>query len=225
MWCDDYNKTINSLQLLKENDIEFNRKIKIIGSNYEKNDNIEKINKVKLNNKNYLDYINIKCMSLDDIWEMKKNLLFEFCDINKRVPKSTEKYKEYNIGSWLHDRKKKINNYNNDFYKILSVNDIVKNELDRYIADKEKNKDKIKLSFEESKNLLFEFCNIKNRVPKKNEKYKEYNISSFLQNQKKKINNYNDDFYKILSVNNIVKKELDRYILDKNKRNNKITVV
>ena len=36
MWCDDLNKSINSLQLLKENDIDFIKKIHIINSNYEK---------------------------------------------------------------------------------------------------------------------------------------------------------------------------------------------
>ncbi len=108
MWCDDWNKTINALQLFKENDYNFHKKIKVIGSNYDKKSgNLNETNKIIINNKNYLDYIEIKCMSVNEIWEFKKNLLFEYCDINNKVPISKEQYKNNNIGMCYIVKRKK----------------------------------------------------------------------------------------------------------------------
>ena len=128
------------------------------------------------------------------------------------------KYKNQNIGHWLQDRKTQINNTTSEIYVILSKNEIVKQELDRYLIGKEKNKDKIKLTFDESKILLFEYCDENNKIPVRKTKYKNQNIGQWLQNQKTQINNTTSEIYVILSENEIVKQELDRYLIGKNKR-------
>jgi superfamily II DNA or RNA helicase len=161
----------------------------------------------------------------EEIWEMKKNLLFEFCNINKRIPIAKEKYKNNNIGMWLQKQKKKINDKINDIYIKLSENEYIKKSLDKYLINKELNKDKEKLEWEEWKNLLFEFCDINKRMPIQKEQYKKNNIGKWTQNQKIKINNANDEIYIKLSKNEYVKKLLDEYLIKKelNKDKEKFT--
>jgi superfamily II DNA or RNA helicase len=151
----------------------------------------------------------------EEIWEMKKNLLFEFCNINKRISKALEEYKKYKIGIWFYNQKKKISNANDEIYIKLFENEYVKKSLDEYLIKKEENKDKEKLKWDEWKNLLFEFCNINKRIPKKKEKYKSYNIRMWLQAQKNKINDKNNEIYIKLSENEYVKKSFDEYLINK----------
>jgi hypothetical protein len=112
-------------QKKKINDI--NNKFYIILSQneYVKKSLIEYLKNKKLNkNKDKLDY---------NQW---KNLLFEFCNINKRVPIQKEQYKNNNVGMWLNHQKRKINSTNCDVYIKLSENEYVKKSLDEYLDKK-----------------------------------------------------------------------------------------
>ena len=177
----------------------------------DKEENEDEINQIEFKYNMIYDSMGI-LQNNQEIWEMKKNLLFEFCNINKRVPKYKESYKNNKIGGWLHNQKNKINNTNSTDYINLSVNEYVKKSLDEYLVNKELNKDKEKLSYEQWKDLLFEFCDINKRVPKAQESYKNNKIGGWLQQQKKKINNTNSTDYINLSVNEYVKKSLDTYL-------------
>ena len=194
------------------------QKIKINDIN---NEIYVKLSENKYVKKSLIKYLEKKKKNIDKeklTFEQWKNLLFEFCYINHRCPTRDEQYKNYNIGMWLHiTQKRKINDINNKFYTILSQNEYVKISLDEYLENIEKNINKVKLTFEQSKNLLFEFCNINYRCITWNEKYKNYNIGKWLQHQKEKINDINNKFYIILSENEYVKKSLDEYLHKKNK--------
>jgi len=65
-----------------------------------------------------------------------KNLLFEFCNNNKRCPTQTEQYKNNNIGKWLQHQKEKIIDKNNNVYIKLSENIYLKESLDKYLNKK-----------------------------------------------------------------------------------------
>ena len=221
LWTDDINKIINALQLLKHNDVEFHKKIKIIDGDYISKNNIDRIINIENKNIELNNFINVKCLSINEIWNYKKDLLFDFCILNNRYPKQNEEYKSIKIGTWLCNQKTKIKTILDNVYIQLSINDIVKKELDRYLLDKDKNKDKENLLFDEKKNLLFEFCILNNKCPKQNEEYKNIKIGIWFQDQKKKIKTILDNIYIQLSNNDIVKKELDRYLLDKDKNKDK----
>ena len=294
IWCEDIVSSISTLEMLKNNDCDLSSKIKIIGSNYETNDNNVNIEKICKVNKNICEYINVKCMGVielwmyklnlvktfidknkrrpnkrkndekrnanflndmqkiykkklgimniekvydeykifldeygeymrtfEEIWILKKDLLFKYCNEFNKIPSKRKIYENQNFGIWFQYQKKKINSNTDDIYKILSENEIVKKELNRYIINKDKNKDKNKLSFNELKDLLFKYCNEFNKNPYEKTIYEKINIGKWLYHQKEKINSNNDDIYKILSENEIVKKDLNRYIIDKDK-NNKI---
>ena len=141
LWCDDLNKSVNSLQLLKENDIDFIKKISIINSDYEVQDKNDE--KIEEKNKKLVEFINIKCLSPDEMWEMKYNLLVEYVNKHNKMPTSIEKYKNIGIGKWVSHCKEKINNIDNKFYKKMCKNEIIKKSLDDYLENKDD-----KLSFD-----------------------------------------------------------------------------
>ena len=295
IWCEDIVSSIGTLEMLKNNDCELSSKIKVIGSNYERNDSNVSIEKIVSDNKNICEYINVKCMgvielwmhklnlvktfidknkrkpnkrkndenkianflndmqrnykiksglmkiekvyneykkfldeyaeymrTIEEIWFLKRDLLFKYCNEFNKVPSKTTNYETQNIGRWFQDQKKKINSNTDNVYKILAENNIVKDELEIYLIEKDKNKDKIILSFDESKDLLFKYCNEFNKIPNKKIYYEEKKIGAWLQDQKKKIKSNTDNFYKILTENYIVKDELDRYLIEKKKNKDRI---
>jgi hypothetical protein len=169
---------------------------------------------VKENLDKYLIDQNKKRLTFDE----SKNLLFEFCNDCDRTPINKEQFRNYNIGTWLSHQKQKIDNIDNKIYKILSENIIVKENLDCFLIYKNENKNKEKLTFDESKKLLFDFCNEYNKTPSAKEQFKNCKIGGWLSNQKNKIDNIDNKIYKILSENIIVKENLDKYLDNKNKK-------
>src|SRR3990170_1914073 len=117
----------------------------------------------------------------------------------------------------LQHQKKKIIGKESDIYKKLSENKYVKESLDEYLENKEKNKDKKKFDGNESKNLLFEYCDENKKVPTNKTEYKGKLIGSWLYTQKKNIIGKESDIYKKLSENKYVKESLDEYLKNKEK--------
>ena len=67
-------------------------------------------------------------------------------------------------------------------------------------------------TFDESKAILFDYCDENGKVPPQRTKHQNTNIGGWLNNQKKKINSTTDDIYQELAKHTIVQKELDRYL-------------
>lgn len=144
-----------------------------------------------------------------------KGLLINFCDDFKRAPITKDKYKDYNIGIWLKNKKCSINDHNSQIYIELSKIELVKPILDEYLKLKINRPVKIKYTFNQTKQLLCFFCKEHNRIPSKSEKYNNYNIGKWLQNQKHKIDDNNSKLYIALSDIPLVKTDMDRYIKEK----------
>ena len=134
---------------------------------------------VKENIENYLDP--------QRVWEKKKKLLFEYCNINKCPPKGEIKYKNENISSWLNNQKRKIASTKSDTYQKLMINKYVKKNLDVFLETR--NKRKKRLAENQGKKLLFEYCNIYHKMPAQKYRYKGYLIGSWFQYRRKKIKN------------------------------------
>jgi hypothetical protein len=184
--------------------------------------------KSKINNENDDIYIKLAAnqyikICLDDYlnpnkkWNESKMLLFEYCNKNKSVPTRKVEYKGQLIGLWLTNQKSKINSENDDVYIKLATNQYVKNSLDDFLKLKDQNKDKVILGWDDSKNLLFEYCNKNKSVPPVKVVYSGRRIGKWLQDQKRKINNKNDNMYIKLATNQYVKDSLDK-CLDKRQR-------
>ena len=206
IWTDEYNKTINTLSLLKENDVNFIKKISIINSNYDELHLNNYKESLKISNQKLLEFINIECLTTKELWFKKFNILLEFIELHKKVPIRKEIYKNINIGNWLTKQKSMINNFEDEKYIEMSKNEILKKCLDEYLT-REKNN-----TFEESLNLLLEYIEVNKKVPSYKEIYKNINIGKWLSHQKEKIKNINDKIYIKMSKNEILKKYLDEYL-------------
>jgi hypothetical protein len=146
-------------------------------------------------------------------WNNNKLLLFDCCNENRCIPNVKVIFKGEHIGLWLYKQKKMMKNNKDDIYIKLSENEHVKSNLDNYLKDREK-KGK-RLSLEESKNLLFEYCDKNKCIPDAIEIYKEKKIGTWFRGQRRKISNKEDQMYIKLSINEYVKKDLNIYIKNK----------
>ncbi len=140
--------------------------------------------------------------------DQRIEILFKYSNTYKTHPIKSIKFEDINLGEFLHSMKKKINNTNDDLYIKLSKNKYIKESLDKYL----KNKTIIKLSQKQKIQLLFKYCNNNNKHPCVSENFEDYNIGRWYQDQKKKINNINNDLYIELSKNKIIKENLDKYL-------------
>ena len=162
-----------------------------------------------------------KLKNLEVIWDNNKQILFEYSNIYKRVPCSRTKYKNQKIGYWYSDQKKKIKTKNDELYLELSINQYVANDLDNLFKNRDKNRDKQIFTCDESLKLFLEYCEISNGVPAQNTKYKNNNIGSWYRTQKKYIKNKENKLYLQLSINQLVKNDLDKFLENKKKRKGK----
>ncbi len=143
IWCEDINKCLDSFQMLKYNDINFNKKIKIYDNNYggyyTNNNILSNINKYDTNN-NIIEQININCLTEEEIWNNKKEILFNYCNIYNNVPDKKEIYNNVKIGKWYMMQKLKLNEtenvIDNIVYVELTKNIHVKNDFDKYFKEK-----------------------------------------------------------------------------------------
>lgn len=130
-------------------------------------------------------------------------------------------YKNINIGQFFHYTvMKKIKNNEDEWYIKLSINKHLKKFMDLKLKDRENtNNTNDILSWDENKDILFEYSNINYNVPNKETIYKNVNVYSFLLDQKiiikNKIRNckkYTEiEIYIKLSENIYVKHYLDEY--------------
>ena len=204
IWSDDINKSLKPLRLLKENDIEFYKKIKYNSNKYYNNAD----NNTKILNKNYfIDFLNIECFSDEEIWNIKKDLLFEFTIIKKRCIINHETYKNIKLGEWYKHQKNEIIKIDNDNitssknYIELSKNEFIKIDLDKQINKLIKRK-MTELKLKEKINEL----NLKERINKLIEEEKKTNASYY---------NCERCLYKTEKYTNIIRHVTKKFLCNK----------
>ena len=141
-------------------------------------------------------------------WDQKCELLFEWCNENKKTPANSKIYKDFNIGNWYVNQRVSICNKEHNKYKILSKNVYVKNNLDKSL-DYRFGDNIVKLTWNQKCQLLFEWCNQNKKTPLCNKIHKDVNIGIWYIDQRNKICNKDNVIYKKLSKNIYVKKNLD----------------
>lgn len=158
----------------------------------------------------YEKFKTVICDSQKFCMEYNKLLLFAYCDEFGRVPKGIEIYNGKKLGGYYQDQKKKIDNIDSFMYKQLSGNELVKNNLDKYLQYLQKNANKPKLSDDQMRELLFDYCKTDECALRQDTEHEGVNIGSWLEIQKKKITNIENPLYKMLSINPHVKKNIDK---------------
>lgn len=242
LWVDEYKVLHNILFYLKNNDINLSKKLKIINGNFDKNDNPTIINHIKNEMNHINDYSKKYVVLLEDIWEENRKLLFEFCQINKRVICYDEIYKNKKLGIWLYNNMKEMwdlyKKHNiilekQDRFQKLIENEIIQKKVVKWIEDRIKNKDIIKLSENDKKQKLINYFIEHKKPPSSSKKLKlEYintygfNIGEYWGNIIENIdyclknNNYEKiEYYKTLNTDIAI--EIEKYLDKKDKNKNK----
>ena len=214
-YCDEYKKTPN--QLVDYNDyrigIWFGHQKEELKITRKNNDIYRKLSKhpiVRHALDDYFEYLDKpKLKKLN--WNEWCQLLFEYCNNKDGSPQYNTIYKKYNIGSWLNNQKIKIKEKDDkELYTKLSKNSFVKELLDKYL---EKHVSKKRLTWEESKHIMFDYCNEYEKIPTGRKTiHKGYNLVTWYQHQKTRIKEGDNNIYDLLSKNQYIKKDLDVYL-------------
>lgn len=223
IWINDTNEILDNLQLLKNNDIKFNKKIIIENNNY---NNIKK-NKCKLKIKNIelINNIDILCLNEKELWEVKKNLLFEYCNLYNKVIKGNHTYKNQNIGIWYSTQKNKLKKNFEQYkyiYDNLILNIYVKQDLDIFIDKNNGNIANNKILNEKS---YYKCCRCNHLTKQKNDmkkhldKEKKCKIINIT--EKSEIQLYWLSLEKIISENKLDKSITENKIIEKVKSEKK----
>jgi hypothetical protein len=176
--------------------------------------------------KNDLDkFFQIRKINADKIvfsQNEKQRLLFTFVNKYNRVPKGDEYFtdnqygSDIKIGSIYNSLKRQILGADCELYKILSINQIIKTNLDKYLETRDKNKIMNKTicrkSLQERIDIILLFVYKYNRIPQQNEQYDNINIGQIYGDLKKQINGIDSNIYKLLSVRQIIKENLDELL-------------
>lgn len=113
LWCDEWNNVVDALTILRNEDVDFHKKIKVINANYAKNSDKEAREKVNTQIINLNEYITIKCLTPDQLWEYKYDKWLKFYNTNNRYPnKRSDDIYEQMLGYWQ-NRMRVFKNYKN----------------------------------------------------------------------------------------------------------------
>lgn len=177
MYCNELNQLCDLFQILKENDINFSKKVKYISPNYDENGK-EYLNKEEKHSKLLENYV-LNIQKWSDNWNNKYQLLQEFVEKYNKLPISKEYYNGYNLGIWCRYNQIRYSNNLLQEEKIKKLENI-KNWKWIIIKKKINSWDDI---FEIFKCYLNEY---NNKMPKYYEKYKEINIRYWVDSQKRR---------------------------------------
>jgi superfamily II DNA or RNA helicase len=110
LWCNEWKDIVQGLTLLKDIDINFNKKIHVINANYDKTDDEETKSNINVQIGELTDYIEVKCLTPNERWELRVLEWIEFLEINKRYPNKRAKIKD--ASSYAASRSQKISKAN-----------------------------------------------------------------------------------------------------------------
>lgn len=165
---------------------------------------------IKKNLDDFLLHKNTKMPQLPP--DAKQILLFKFVNTNSRLPKESDQYEGTNLRFFYNNLKKQISSKTSEMYIKLSTNKLIKMDLDTYLHNKEINKTKYEIPYDEKLKLLFQFALEYTRAPMCREKYKNIKLGFFYSNIKKQITSQTSDMYIKLSTNTTLKENLDKYL-------------
>jgi superfamily II DNA or RNA helicase len=168
LWADGWEKCINALQYLRDNDPEFHKKICVTDTRYDGGESIERISYENEETSRIRTWSIVKCMSLDERLHLKATVLLNFVEKEERVPKYVETVDEIKIGQlWTSitqgDYMVKI------YDSVLSKNKILRSDYERVQKMKEEKKLNGITTPQQKAEKLLKFVENMGRVPKQKE--------------------------------------------------------
>lgn len=147
--------------------------------------------------------------------ETKVKMIIDYVNKYNKFPKQTEIYDGMKIGQFFDNIKANLTSLDVNLYEKIQTNLMLKQYIDNYLKNKELNKKIIKLSFQKKHDILIEFINNNNCVPKNNEIYNGFKLGSFYRHLKVRMTEIGCKSYNILATNQIIKNDLDKYFENK----------
>ena len=106
IWCNEYSKMLNMLSLLKQEDPEFHTKLRVVDGNYDKVGVKESVEANAVQLGDLQKYIEVACLSADEVWEEKRLNLINYIKDNNNYPKTTSKNNyEKSLGLWVKNQR------------------------------------------------------------------------------------------------------------------------
>ena len=107
LWAEGWEHCVESLNLLRESDPEFHKKVRIADCNYDTNSNTKRIELVKSELIEFTKWNTMKCITADEKWEIKRQEWIKFYEIHGRSPSHASKnLEEKRIGQWQSRQRK-----------------------------------------------------------------------------------------------------------------------
>lgn len=147
-------------------------------------------------------------------WDESCALFLEYCDEEEKTPFQNCMYKGQPIGKWFANQKRYINDTEHDFFKKLSVNKYVRDNLNKLLKNRELQKH-VRLDWEESYKLVCEYEDEEKSIPGGDCVYDGRRIGEWLNDQKRKVTSTDSEIYQLLSRNIRLKQHLDDFLQDK----------
>jgi superfamily II DNA or RNA helicase len=208
LWADGWEKCINALQYLRDNDPEFHKKICVTDTRYDGGESIERISHENEETSRIRTWSIVKCMSLDERLHLKATVLLNFVEKEERVPKQKEMIDGFRIGifwgSVIY-----LGRCNTLYKSILSKNEILRENYEYVQHLKEKKKDITHYTPLQKAEKLLEFVKRESRVPKKDE-MERFQIGAFWGSIKQK--NHIILYESLLSKNDILHDDYNKVI-------------
>lgn len=226
IWSDEKKSLLNTLQLLKETDVEFRGKIRYIRDEYDGIEmNEERVESMRLEETKLQEWISVKCVSYREMWEMKRMELFRFVEENGKVPMRRYEGEYFAMFSWMHYN---IKFSKRDSWKIvkLSENEIVRNYMIGYWKRLEEKINRNIYSENEKIRILNEYFDEKYKLTgyrsdielfKKDDEL-PITVKNWFSSNKVHMRNEDSQFYQKLSEYPLIKIHLDMYLKKRSER-------
>jgi hypothetical protein len=137
LWAEEMDHAVASLSLMKEHDINFTKKVRVIDANYDRTDYEFSRKLSDERTKDLKKYIEVKCFTHFDFFLKKVNEWKDFYEQFERMPKRSKEFEKDNeLARWqtnMRIRKKK-NNLTMKQISILSSIDEWQWEVDKFIV-------------------------------------------------------------------------------------------
>jgi superfamily II DNA or RNA helicase len=107
LWAEGWEHCVESLNLLRESDPEFHKKVRIADGNYSSNSDTKRIELVNSELEEFIRWNTMKCISLDEKWDLSRQQWIQFYETHGRSPRNKAKeLDEKIIGTWQTEQRK-----------------------------------------------------------------------------------------------------------------------
>jgi hypothetical protein len=99
IWCEEWKQCVNGLQLLKQEDIEFHKKIYVATSAYDDTEICRTI--VERQNEEVIKFVRVQCLTAQELWEVRRlEWIRQFVKLGRFPNKRSEDDNEKRSGVW-----------------------------------------------------------------------------------------------------------------------------